>query len=267
LVTIAQLPRPDMAKAGREILHLLQARQSAGPPEPVLDEYVAEIEPVVTALEQGIGGQELAASTLKALLARVEATDIDVDTWLRHHFYHVSVEASRRAGPNVARARALEEAAFPDGLSHVDHYIPDENRVCRNAVAALRSSEHASTAAAIGLQVAWTNGWEAALNASDAAFEEVQRARTGRAIHVLAGQDAEVAFVDVMVRLRKYVDSRAPRRDKVKVAQGRALLAPLLDRLDKARAEERARGTRKENAKREAGEGPSGTPGTEQSNG
>ncbi len=263
MVTIAQLPRPAMAKAGREILNLLQARQSAGPPEPALDGYVAEIEPVITALEQGVGGQVLAASALKALLANVEAADIDVDAWLRHHFYYITVEASRRSGPSVAGARALEEAAFPGGLSHVDAYIPDENRLCRNAVAALRSPEHASTAAAIGLPMEWTNAWEAALTASDAAFEEVQRARTGKTIHVLAGQDAEVAFVDVMVRLRKYIDSRAPRRDTVKVAQGRALLAPLLDLLSKERAEERARATRKEHAKKEA----EGTPGAAEDKG
>ena len=109
----------------------------------------------------------------------------------------------------------------------------------------------------------WTHAWEAALNASDAAFEEVQRARTGKTIHVLAGQDAEVAFVDVMVRLRKYIDSRAPRRDTVKVAQGRALLAPLLDMLSKEKAEERARATRKENAQKEA----EGTPGAAEDKG
>ena len=98
MVTIAQLPRPAMAKAGREILNLLHARQSAGPPEPTLDAYIPEIEPVVTALEQGVGGQVLAASALKALLARVEAADIDVDASLRHHFYYITVGNRSRAG-------------------------------------------------------------------------------------------------------------------------------------------------------------------------
>ena len=95
MVTIAQLPRPDMATAGRNIVLLLQERQLAGPPEPALDAYIVEIEPVVTALEQGVGGQVLAASALKALLARVEAADIDVDAWLRHHFHFLTIEIGR----------------------------------------------------------------------------------------------------------------------------------------------------------------------------
>ena len=268
MATIAQLPRPDMAKAGREILILLKDRQSFGPPEPALDAYIPDLEPVITALEQGVTGQVLAASALKALLAKVEAADIEVDTWLRHHFYFINVEASRRGGHNVAAARALEAATFADGLAHVDDYIPDENLLCRQTIAALRSPEHVPAAAAIGLSSGWTDAWEAALNESDASFAAVQKTRTDKSIHVLVGQDAEVAFVDVMVRLRKYVDSRASRTDKVKVAQGRLLISPLLDMLDKAKAEERARGTRKEHAKKgedkgaPAGPGPAAEPGT-----
>ena len=242
-----------MATAGRNVVILLQARQSAGPPEPVLDAYIAEIEPVVTALEQGVSGQVLAASALKALHARVEAADIDVDAWYRHHFYYINVEAIRRSGLNVSGAQALEAAAFPDGLSHVEDYIPDENRLCRNAILTLRSTEHAATAAAIGLPTSWTDTWEKALNESDTAFDTAQKTRAGKSIHVLTGQDAEVAFVDVMLRLRRYIDSRAPRADKVKIAQGRQLVAPLLEMLDKARAEERARATRREHAKKGGG--------------
>ncbi len=249
MVTIAQLPRPDMATAGRNIVILLQARQSKGPPEPALDAYIAEIEPVVTALEQGVSGQVLADSALKALHARVEAADIDVDTRYRHHFYYINFEANQRSGPNGSDAQALLAAAFPDGLSHVDAYIPDENRLCRNAIVALRSPEHAATVAAIELPAAWLDAWEEALNESDAAFDAVQKTRTGKSIHVLTGQDAEVAFVDVMSRLRRYIDSRASRSDKVKIAQGRLLIAPLLEMLDKAKAEARARATRREHAK------------------
>ena len=238
-----------MAKAGREIMSLLQKRLGAGPPEPALDVYIAELDPVLASLEHGVSGQSLAGSALKALLAKVEAADIDVDSWLRHHFYFISVEASRRGGAHVAAARALEAATFPDGLSHVDDYIPDENKLCRDTIAALRSPEHAAAVTAIELPTAWTVAWEAALNESEASFAAVQKTRTDKSIHVVVGQDAEVGFVDMMFRLRRYVDSRAARSDKVKVAQGKALLAPLLDMLAKAKAEERARGTRKEHAK------------------
>jgi hypothetical protein len=58
-------------------------------------------EPAVTGLEQGVSGQVLAASALKALHAQVEAADIDVDAWYRHHFHYINVEAIRRSGPNV----------------------------------------------------------------------------------------------------------------------------------------------------------------------
>jgi len=250
LATIAQLTRPEMATAGRNIVILLQSRQSAGPPEPALDAYIPELEPVVTGLEQGVSGQVLAASALKALLARVELADNDVDTRLRHHFYYINVEATQRSGPNILGAQALEAAAFPDGLAHVNDYIPDENRLCRDALAALRSPEHAATVAAIELPAGWLDKWEKALNESDAAFDAVQKTRASKSIHVLTGQDAEVAFVDVMLRLRRYIDSRASRTDKVKLAQGRLLLAPLLEVLNKARAEERARETRREHAKK-----------------
>jgi hypothetical protein len=132
----------------------------------------------------------------------------------------------------------------------VNDYVPDENRLCRDAIVALRSPEHAATVAAIELPAGWLDRWEKALNESDAAFEAVQKTRADKSIHVLTGQDAEVAFVDVMLRLRRYIDSRASRTDKVKIAQGRQLVAPLLDALAKAKAEERARETRRENAKK-----------------
>lgn len=259
MTSIAQLPRPEMKRIGREILSLLQARKAAGPPEQALDDFVPEVETIVSSLETGIDGQVATAAALKALLAKLEAADIEVDTWLRHHFYFIDVEAGRRAGPNVVGARALEAATFPDGLAHVDDYIPVENDHCRAAVAAIRSPEHAATLAAIKLPAEWTKAWEACLDASDAAFAEVQQARAGKSIHVIAGQDAEVGFIDVMTRLRKYIDSRASRSAKVKVAQSQALIQPLLDALAKMKATERARGTRKENAKKD-GEKPAPTP-------
>lgn len=248
--TVDQLPRPDKKKLGRAILTNLQERQAAGPEEKALDAFIPELETVVVALEQGVDGQAQTAAALKALLLKMEEADIDVDTVLRHIYHYISVEAERRAGPNVASARALLAATFADGLTHVDDYIPDENKLCRDAITVLRSPEHAPTVVAIKLPTDWIDQWEAHVDASEAAFATVQKARAGKTIHVLVGQDAEVAFVDVMSRLRKYIDSRAPRADKVKVAQGRLLIQPLLDLLAKLRAEERARETRKEHAKK-----------------
>ncbi|MFT3774456.1 MAG: hypothetical protein QM820_54545 [Minicystis sp.] len=248
--TVDQLPRPDKKKLGRAILTNLQERKAAGPAEQALDAFIPELETIVVALEGGVDGQAQAAAALKALLLKMEEADIEVDTDLRHIYHYISVEADRRAGPHVASARALLAATFADGLAHVDDYIPDENKLCRETIDVLRSPEHAPAVTAIKLPIAWIAQWEAHVDASDAAFQAVQKARAGKSIHVLAGQDAEVAFVDVMSRLRKYIDSRAPRNDKVKIAQGRLLIQPLLDLLAKIRADERARETRKEHAKK-----------------
>ncbi len=46
-----------------------------------------------------------------------------------------------------------------------------------------------------------------------------------------AGQDAEADFVELCVRLRRYVASRAKSSDKARVAEGKTLLAPLLNEL------------------------------------
>jgi hypothetical protein len=258
LVTVAQLSRPQKAEAGRAILTRLQVRMQQGPLEPALDAYVTELTPIVDALEQGVEGKVLAAGTLKGLLAKLDDADVRVDTWLRHHFFYIDVEASRRSGPNVEAAQALAAATFPDGLAHIDAYIPDENRLCRDAIAMLRSSEHAPTVAAIELRTEWTEAWEKDVEESDRAFAEVQAAREDKAIHVVAGQDAEVLFDDVIARLRRYIGSRAARTDRVKQAEGEQLIAPVLDALAKARAEAKARATRKahEKAKAKAEEKP-----------
>jgi hypothetical protein len=194
----------------------------------------------------------LADAARKALLARLEDADIDVDTFLRHVESYIKIEATRRSGPNVAAAQALHSAAFPRGLEPVDEYIPDENRLCRDSIAVLRSPEHAPTVIAIKLPEAWIPSWEAALDESDAAFDALSRSRTSKSVHVGGGQDAEDDFVDAAIRLRKHVESRASRNDKAKIAEGKELLAPLLDALKKARTEERARATRRESAEASA---------------
>jgi hypothetical protein len=251
---ISDLSRPVMAEVGRGVLKNLQERAAAGPQEPGLEAFIPELEGVVVRLETHVGGSVLADAARKAQLVRVENADCDVDTWLRHVENFVWIEATRRVGPNVALALALHHAAFEDGLSIVDDYIPDENRVCRESIAALRSAEHAPTLAAIGLPQDWIPTWEAALNESDAAFAARDAARADKSKHVGGGQDTENDFVDVMLRLRKYIGSRASRKDKAKIAEGEALLKPLLDALKKARADQAARATR--NAKDAPGETP-----------
>lgn len=248
MTRISDLPRPAKRDLGRELLHNLQAREAAGPPEPGLDAFIPEVAAMVGRLEDHVGGGELADAARRAALARLELADCDVDTLYRHHEGYLRTEAQRRVGPYTLAAQATYEAAFPHGLAAVDEYIPDENRACRTSLAVLRSPEHAPTVAAIGLPAAWLDQWEAALEESDDALRAVEQSRLARTQHVGHGQDAEADFTDLMIRLRRYVDSRAARNDKMRIAEGKQLLAPLLNALKKLGVERQARATRRNNA-------------------
>lgn len=104
--------------------------------------------------------------------------------------------------------------------------------------------------AALALPLAWLDTWESAIAQSDTLYGEIEHARTARRTHVSAGQDAEADFVEVCVLLRRYVGSRARSSDKARVAEGKTLLAPLLDELAKLHASAAARATIRENEKK-----------------
>jgi hypothetical protein len=250
-VTSSDLTRAQKLDVGKALLARLVARQQNGPKEEALDGFIPPLNDAVERLATHVGGKVEADAARKAQLLRLEKADSEVDTWLRHHESFIDVEANRRFSPHADAARTLHDAAFPDGISHVDAYIPDENRLCRDAITALRSPEHAATVAAIELPAPWTAKWEAALDESDVAFTEVQKARETKASHVGEGRDAEADFVELMVRLRRYMDmdARAPRADKLKQAENRELLQPLLDTLKKLQTEKAARASRRNDDK------------------
>jgi hypothetical protein len=64
-------------------------------------------------------------------------------------------------------------------------------------------------------------------------------------MHIGKGRDAELTWIDLMVRLRRYVGSRARRTDTARLREGKELLKPLLDTLAKLRADAAARATRR----------------------
>lgn len=255
---VADLTRPEMHAVATGLLARLVARQQAGPPEPALDAFIPELSTVAMTLDTHVTGKTLAHAQRLAALAKVEEADIEVDTWLRHHHAYLQIEAGRRAGPNVLAARALFQAAFPDGLAHVDDYVPDENQSCRAALVVLNAPENAATIAAIGLPPEWPARWAQALDASDAAFAAAQAARAARGTHVEAGENAEADLVDLVVRLKRYIGSRATRKDKAKQAEGQALLEPLTTVLEKAERERAARETRKKSEAAKGTKEPSG---------
>ncbi|WP_170229886.1 hypothetical protein [Polyangium fumosum] len=249
--SLEQIPRAEKRDIVRKIKENLEVRAANGPPEPGLDIYIGECADVTHALDAHVTGNVLAHAERAARLAQLEAADDEVDTGYRHIEGYIGVESRRRVSPNLLGALALHQAAFPNGLAHVDDPIADENRVCREALLVLRAPEHAATLAAIELPIIWLDRWEAAIAKSDALLAEVERARTEKRAHIEAGRDAETEWVELMVRLRRYVSSRAKRSDAARIQEGKMLLAPLLDAMAKLRAGAAARATRKENGKQE----------------
>lgn len=259
MTSIASLSRQEKRDIAKGLGATLKARQAKGPPEEALDAFIAPLEDVASRLDTGVEGKAVANAARIAQLDRLEKADSDVDAWFRHHYYYIDTEARRRVGLFILAAIALRDAAFAGGLELVDAYIPVENQAARNAIAVIRQEQHAKTAQDIGLPAEWTTKWEAALNESDDAFNEVQKARQGASANVGVGSDAETDFVDLALRLKRYVQSRASRTDKAKIAEGVSLLAPLTDALAKDRAEAAARATRKKNEAK-GSDAPGGAP-------
>jgi len=252
-VTMNQIPRAEKHDIGSAILANLQARETKGPPEPALDAYIVELTDITEALGTQVETRTLADAKRVARLARLEMADDKVDTYYRHIESYVDIEANRKIGEFIVGAKALHHAAFPDGLEHINDPIADENRLCRDALVVLRSAEHGATVQAIELPTVWLARWESALDESDAALEAVNEARTEKHSSVNAGRDAEGEWVELFVRLRRYVASRAKRNDTAKIQEGKTLLAPLLDVLAKMKAQAAGRQTRRKNAESELG--------------
>jgi hypothetical protein len=136
------------------------------------------------------------------------------------------------------------------------HHPTEPPRRARGAFAAhvgrTRPIFPTSAWTAIALPLAWLDAWEVSLTRSETLYGEIEKARTARRTHVSAGQDAETEFVEICVRLRRYVGSRASSSDKARVAEGKTLLAPLLDAMARLRATAAARATLRENEKKPA---------------
>jgi len=256
-----QIPRPEKRDIAHALHHNLAARAAAFPPEPALDAFIPELDALVKALDASVAGNTAAAAERLARLADLDTADDEVDTWYRHIESFVSIEANRRTGPNVQGAANLHHAAFPDGLAHVNDPVADENRICRTALDILRSAEFAPVVAAILLPTGWLDRWEKALDGSDMLNAEIEKARAARKTHISTGQDAEADFVELMPRLRRYVASRAKASDTARIAEGKELLAPLLDAMARLKATAALRATKRtqEKAKtQEANEDASG---------
>jgi hypothetical protein len=247
-ITAANLPRPQQADIASRIHGNLVTRKQDGLPEPGIDAFIPETGDLAVRLGGHVDGKIGAIAARITSRAHLETVDGEVDTYIRHVDSFLVNEGRRRNGPHAPEARALHKAVFPHGIGFIDDPVPEENLKARKALSVLRSTEHKDTLAALEFPMMWLDRLEKALDASDAALEDVKEATLDQHTHVSLGQAAEADFVDVMNRLRKYIGSRAGRKDVAKRDEGRKLLAPLLEALAQAKAEAAARKTRKQKA-------------------
>jgi hypothetical protein len=244
---LENIPRDRKAVISGRICDNLKKRNAEGPPEPGFDDFIPEVSDVTALVGKHVKGKVGAIAAHVANLARSDKADIQVDTCMRHIESFLYIEAHRRAGPHVEDVLLLHRALFPQGLGFLDDRVEDENPACRRILSILRADEHKATLAAILFPMAWLDLLDVALAESDAAINDVIEAREEKSGHVDRGRDAEAQWVDVMKRLRKYVDVRAKAGETEKKREGREIIAPLLEALAQMRAEAAARKTRRAN--------------------
>ena len=243
---LKRIVRAEKLTIARVIAQSLKDRLKAGPEEPALDAFIPELDDISVRLDTHVSGTSTTKGDRAALIAAADESDDEVDTQLRHIENYIGVEARRRTGPNVVRARALYQAALPDGLAHVDDRVTEENNHCRHTISVLRVPENMATLQAIGMPLAWVDAFEAAVKKSDAANDALLKGRTARSTHISQAQNAEEDWVDAMMRLRHHIAGRARRGDITRKVEGQTILAPLVSAIKKLRADAAARATRRE---------------------
>lgn len=245
MATLNQFSRGEKLGIAKGIFVRLTDRKAKGPPEPTLDAYIDEVNAVAGQLETHFIGKTSADAARTAMDDAADAADARVDARMRHIESYLDIEARTRRSPHASAARALHTVAFPDGLGPIDDHIINQNIYCRRALDALRAPEHQATLTAIELPVAWLDDFEASIKASEAAMDQLLKARGEKHAHVGMGRNAEAIWVDVMVRLRRHIASRAKRGDTARQIENKQLLEPLLVALQKLDAASAARATRK----------------------
>ncbi|EYF07218.1 hypothetical protein [Chondromyces apiculatus] len=240
------IPRPEKLTVARSLHENLLARQSSGPAEPGLDAYIPLLASLISGLSSHVEGKTAASAEHQTLLARAEAADGKVDTLYRHIDSYLAVEGSVQRGELSLGAKALRAAASPDGMALVNARVPEENAYCRRMLETLRNPVNAGILAGIEMPMAWLDRLEEALDESEAAQKELDGVRFDKRKHVGLGRNVEEEWVDVVGRLRSYMDNRAGRYEAVRQTEGEELMDPLDKVLRRMRAEAAARKTRRD---------------------
>lgn len=250
-VTPAEITRKKKGEIAVAFAALLTEREKATPGEAALYAFTPLFADLGARLTTAADDNTAAKAARETRLVKLEIADDDADRWYRHNFYYLETESLRRTGDVGKLARALLVTAFPDGLSRVNDAVEDENEYLHEAVGVLRKPEHVPTLAAMDFPASFLDGLDRALVVSDAALDEVTKARDDKTGAIESGRDAEDEWIDAMVRFRKYVESRATKRDKARYEEGQKLLAPLLDELARIKTERLAKETREKHAAEE----------------
>lgn len=241
MTSFAQVPRESKRRVAGELHDNLAARANDGPPDPMLDPFIARFATIRDALAEHVDGKSNAEAQRSAALVECDITDDEVDRWYRHLYRYTEVETLRRHVAHHALIVALLDAGYPQGLSHVDDRIPDQNGEVRKTLAAYRDPQFADALSAMELPVAWLEKLDAAVQKSDASFSNYEATFADKSSAVALGRDAEADWLVLVRKLTHTIALRSEGASVEVVEEGKRLLAPLTNAVRQLRTEARAR--------------------------
>jgi hypothetical protein len=245
MASLARIPRVDKRRIAAEIHDNLVARATSGPPDAIVDPFIAKSAAIRDALAAQVDDKNTALAERSALLAENDVDDDEVDRWYRHTFWYLEVEGLRRHAPQHAAIDALRVAAYPQGLAHIDARIPDQNETVRQSLSVLRNPEYASTITAIALPSAWLDALELAVKKSDASFAAYQAAMGQASSAVAIGRDAEDDWVQWARALSHAIALRSSDANGDVAEQYKGLIGPLTNAVQLLRTQEKTRATKR----------------------
>lgn len=245
MASLEKVSRVNKRRVASEIHDNLEARATSGPPDSLLDPFIAKTAKVRDALGAQVDDKSAALAEKAALLAANDIDDDEVDRWYRHTYYYLEVERLRRHGPDDVGVEALLKTAYSDGLSHVNDRIPDQNEEVQKTITALRHPEVAGTLAAIAFPTEWIDSLDAAVQKSAQSFAAYQAAMGDASTAVAMGLDAEDDWVSWARALTHAMALRSTGADIDVVEEGKRIIAPLTNAVRHLRTQAKTRATKK----------------------
>lgn len=248
MASLSQIPRDEKRRIADETQALLVARAANAPPDPILDPFIPRTAAVGNALATRVEEKTAANAERIALLTQCDIEDDEVDRWDRHIYWYIDTETLRRHAPRHAAIVALKNAAYPNGLAHIDDRIPDQNESVRATSAVLGHPDHADVIADIQLPSAWIGSLDIAVKKSEACFTAYQAAMGDGTTAVALGKDAESDWVSWARAISHAIALRTSGIDHAEAEAIQQLIAPLTNAVRLLRAHAKARATRRKSA-------------------